>query len=83
MLKSRQLQLKAAGADIDAKNKDGNTALMWAAGYNDNPEIVLILLNAGADAKDNEGKTVWDYAQETEKLKGTDANQKLKDATFE
>src|SRR5262245_6922226 len=35
------------GADVNATQPDGSTALHWAA-YNDNPVIVDLLLKAGA-----------------------------------
>jgi ankyrin repeat protein len=48
-----------AGADVNAKNNDGATALMLAALNNPNPEIISLLLNEGADVnakdKDNYG----------------------------
>ena len=39
---------------------------MWAAGLYDKPEFLNALTKAGADisAKDNDGKTARDYAQE-------------------
>jgi len=37
------------GADVKAKNADGDTALMMAARYNENPKAVSVLLKAGAD----------------------------------
>ena len=37
-----------AGADIDKQNKEGSTALISAAYYN-NREIIKLLLNYGAD----------------------------------
>jgi ankyrin repeat protein len=53
-----------AGADVNAKDKDGNTSLMLAAGIADNPKTIEILLAAGADAtiKNNNGSTVQDFA---------------------
>ena len=56
------------GADVNAKDKGGMTALMLAAvrvtAFNGNPEVIHTLLKAGADifAKDNNGQTVLDYA---------------------
>ena len=48
------------GADINAKDKDGETVLMYAVRYNENPKIVKALLAAGADlhAKNLRGITV-------------------------
>ena len=45
--------------------------------------MITTLLKAGADAKakDNEGHTAFDYVQYNEKLKGTDAYQKLEEAS--
>ena len=56
---------------------------MFAARYNQNPEVIITLLKAGADAKkkDNEGKTAFDYAQKNASLKGTDAYQRLQEAS--
>ena len=75
--------LLKAGTDIKARDKDGMTAQMWAASKNENPEVIITLLKAGADgkAKDNEVKTAFDYAQDNEKLKGTDAYRQLQKAS--
>jgi ankyrin repeat protein len=72
-----------AGADIESPNKDGTTALMAAAGSNQNPDVISTLLKAGADPKaiDRKGKKAFDYAQNNEELKGTDAYQELQDAS--
>ena len=53
-----------AELDINAKDSDGRTALMWAAQYNTDPEVIKVLLDAGADiiAKDGEGKTALMWA---------------------
>jgi hypothetical protein len=57
---------------------------MYAAGSDPNPEVIITLLRAGADgkAKDTVGKTAFDYAQDNEKLRGTDAYWKLKEQLF-
>lgn len=69
--------LLKAGADIKALDKNGVTAL------NPKLEVISTLLKTGADgkAKDNEGKTAFDYAQDNEKLKGTDAYRQLQKAS--
>jgi ankyrin repeat protein len=74
--------LVKAGADIRARTKDGVTPLMCAAKYNPSPKVIITLLKAGADpkARDKAGETVFDYAQENEKLKGTDAYEQLQEA---
>ena len=37
------------GEDPNARDKDGTTPLMYAAGYNQNPQVITTLLKAGAD----------------------------------
>ena len=61
-----------AGAE-DITDNSGRTALMLAARWN-NAQVVKALLDAGANTllRDNEGKSALDYAQENDKLKGTD-----------
>ena len=39
------------GADVNARDKDGATALMEAADHSQNPEVIATLLKAGADIK--------------------------------
>ncbi len=52
------------GADVNAKDKDGITALMVAASHNNAPMLGL-LLQSGADpaAKNNKGQTALDIAK--------------------
>ena len=71
------------GVDLEAKNKNGSTALMIAAGRNPNPEVINKLLDAGANARaeDNEGRLAIDYAQVNQRLKGTDAYRRLLEAS--
>ena len=48
----RQERVQAAidkGEDPNARDKDGVTPLMYAAGYNQNPQVITTLLKAGAD----------------------------------
>ena len=72
-----------AGANVNARTEDGRIALMAAAGFS-TADNVKVLLNAGADAslKSADGNTAWDYAQNNEKLKGTDVYWILNDARF-
>jgi ankyrin repeat protein len=51
--------LLKAGADVNAKNTGGYTALHYASANNPSPAVLEVLLKAGADprAVDNEGKT--------------------------
>jgi hypothetical protein len=71
-------------ACINARDEDGSTALMYAARNNTNPEVLSVLLKAGADgkARDSSGKTAYDCAQDNKRLKGTDAYRKLNDTKF-
>jgi len=57
---------------------------LGAARENENTEVVLALLDAGADAtaKNGEGKTAWDLIQDNEALKGTKAYWRLNELRF-
>ncbi|MBR1896297.1 MAG: ankyrin repeat domain-containing protein [Pyramidobacter sp.] len=61
--------LIGAGADVNAVDPEGRTALMYAAGKN--AAAVRELMNAGAraDLTDKDGKSVLDYAGEGEAAK--------------
>ncbi len=73
-----------AGADVNSRDAEGQTPLMWAAESNA-PEVVQLLLDKGANAslKDEYGKTAFEYAQENEDIKGTDVYWRLNDERFE
>lgn len=60
-----------AGGDLNYQNDAGMSALMLAARGNRNPEVLLMLLNAGADPtlRDNEGKSAYDYGAENGSLR--------------
>lgn len=75
--------LLAAGADIMARDEGGWRPLHSAAGFGTTANIQT-LLDAGADAKakEKEGKTPWDLAQENEDLKNTKAYRALNDAQY-
>ena len=93
-LKTGPLQLLIdAGADLEATDNDHEmTPLLFAVSYDRWPERevwktminnkILFLLDAGADvtAVDNEGHNAWDLIQGNEKLKGTEAYQRLNPA---
>ena len=75
--------LLKAGADIEARDLQmGRTALIWAV-HDNSTEVITVLLKAGADTKvkDKAGYTAFDYAQNREKLKGTDALKELEEAS--
>lgn len=76
--------LLAAGADINARNKGGQTPLHRAALNSENPAVVRVLLDAGVNlnAKTNHGKTPFDLIPNDSPLKGTDVYWLLRDATF-
>ena len=49
----------ANGADVNARDNDGVTALMYAAESNQNPDVVATLLKAGADILAKDSKPHW------------------------
>ena len=81
--------LLKAGADIEAWTDRGQTPLIWLAEHADTVFYPLSsnqllwrfksLLRAGAnaEAKDNDGKTAWDYAKHNSELGNTKAFEKL------
>jgi ankyrin repeat protein len=78
--------LLKAGAQVDAKSTStGGTALHFASVLTENPEVISLLLRAGADPdlRDDYGKTALDYARKNELLQGTDALKALKAARYQ
>jgi ankyrin repeat protein len=78
--------LLSAGAKVNVRDEEyGMTALMWAATdiISENPDIIAILLDAGADAniRSNDGKRAIDYADKNPDFKKhSDAYRRLKEA---
>ena len=62
------------GAEVNAKNGSGNTALHLALLYNSS-DVIMALIDAGADidAVNNKGTGVYDILPTMKRLKGTDA----------
>ena len=73
-----------AGADVEARTEDGQTPLMFAAIENSNPEVLQVLLDAGADAtaKNGMGEIAWDLIQDNEALKGSKAYWRLNELRY-
>lgn len=71
------------GANVNAKDGFNNTALHMAAKYNQNSDVVLLLLNAGANAKvrDNYYNMPIYYAENNPGLQGTPALEALRRAS--
>ena len=76
--------LLAAGADVMVMDGYRATPLHSASRGYGNSANIQVLLDVGADvkAKDEEGKTPWDYAQENDELKDTKAYWALNDAQY-
>jgi ankyrin repeat protein len=69
---------------VNARNVDGLTPLMLAAGFNTNDEVLERLIEAGADisAEDDYGLTIFGYAKENPAIKGTKVYWELNDAQY-
>ena len=81
--KQIQAAIDQGSGDINARDTHGNTPLMWAARDTYNPEVITVLLKAGADAKakNKAGETAFDKAKYNENLKGTEALRMLEEAS--
>ncbi len=71
--------LVATGVDVNKKDLEGWSQLMAAVIHGKHPEVIHILLEAGADGKtlSPEGKTAFEYAANNEHIRGTSAYQAL------
>jgi uncharacterized protein len=60
-----EVLVKECGADVNAANNTGITALMFAAynGHKDTVEVLVKELNADVNAADNNGDTAVYYAR--------------------
>jgi ankyrin repeat protein len=58
------------GANVNARNSLGETPLMLAAFNNSTPEVIAVLVTAGADinAKNNQGVAASDYLRRNERF---------------
>jgi ankyrin repeat protein len=67
--------------NINALDSKKQSALMIAASNAGNPAIILLLLNAGANAKfeDNTGRTALDYFDQNKRIKNSPVRKELKD----
>ena len=66
-----------AGAEVDARDEDGDTALHLAARYAESDASLKALLDGGADAtlRNNAGYRPWDYAKDSKSLAGLRPSQ--------
>jgi ankyrin repeat protein len=71
-------EIKAAlqnGADVNARDDSGSTPLMYTAEYSEYPEVLQLLLDAGADVQvqNKEGHDAFNYIERNEALFNSDA----------
>jgi len=76
--------LLVAGVPVDQRGGGGRTALMQASAYATLPDVVTMLLDAGADAslQDEGGIKAIDLARENEHLAESDVLWRLNDASY-
>jgi ankyrin repeat protein len=74
--------LLAGGPNVNMVNSKGETALILAAGNVQCPDIITLLLNAGADSKikDNTGRTALDRFDMNQRINESPVRKVLKDA---
>jgi ankyrin repeat protein len=72
------------GADVNARDVYGWTPLMIAARDTVNPEIIALLLDAGADGriKSNDNHTAFDYANDNPYVRESDVYWRLNQARW-
>jgi len=70
---------------VNARDEGGRTALTYAALNSTNPDVIHLLLDAGANVHEEsiDGKTAWDAIQDNAALQRTDAYWRLHDMRFE
>ena len=75
----------AAGGNVGARNRWGQTLLYWAVWFTENPALIETLLAVGADplARNSEGRTPWDLMQDNDALKASDAYRRMHEAVLE
>ncbi|MBQ2617560.1 MAG: ankyrin repeat domain-containing protein [Synergistaceae bacterium] len=65
---------------INVRSKESRqTALHWAAGHNDNPDVTRVLIAAGANvnARDNYGQTPLEEAEAVHRMRWKDNRQEV------
>ena len=77
-------QLVGAGADMEARDTGGWTALMHAVSFSESAAVVQALLDAGADwsATTHEGDHVWNLIEDNERLRSTQTRQEVRRLRF-
>ena len=70
----------SAGEDPNEPDRKGLTALHRAARETSDPAVIEVLLDAGANprAYSIAGRLPWDFARRNDKIKGSDAYQRLR-----
>jgi hypothetical protein len=65
-------EILKGGADVNSREKDGWTALIYAVVGNENPDVTAVLLNAGANvnAREKDGRTALMFAARYKKNPG-------------
>jgi ankyrin repeat protein len=72
------------GAEVNARDKADWTPLHWAAGFGRDSNVLLKLLELGADPRAHTlaGETAWDLIQHNQRLTNTPAFWRLNDLRF-
>ncbi|MCL1875231.1 MAG: ankyrin repeat domain-containing protein [Synergistaceae bacterium] len=65
------------GANVNARDEYGRTPIMWAAEWNSNPEVITVLVNAGADVNTHDETEYLPLLSDTDEGQSSSSSQQI------